>query len=164
MAYQTQNRIGRTKFSPNTTKQGFLLEDGDVIYAHTLCGILASNGKLCNLNGNEDAVTAILYADEKLHDGAPAFGDGGVVTTEFSDRVKAGAPYATTVEALSGQIAYLEATGLSAGDEGAECYLVDDHTVTVTDAGDGSTPYVGKIRKVIDATYAEVYIPGLQRD
>lgn len=152
MAYATADRIGRIKVNPHPKKEGFLLPEGEVIYAHTLFGVLAADGTAVNLAGNENAVSAILYADEHLEEGY------------FNDRVLASAPYEVAVEGLSGLVVYLNAVGLSAGDEGSEAYLVDDNTVTATDAGDGSTPYVGKIEKVINATYAAVFIPGLYRD
>jgi hypothetical protein len=152
MAYATSDRFGRTKVNPREKKEGFPLADGDVIFAHTLCGILAATGELCNLNGNENAVSAILYADAHLEAGA------------LNHRVHGGAPYGESFEALSNKVVYLNATGLAAGDEGSDAFLVDDNTVTTTDAGDGSTPYVGKIEKVIAADYAAVFVPGLYRD
>lgn len=157
MAYATQDRIGRRKVNPTYRKEGFLLGDGEEIFAHTLCGVRAADGKLVNLNGNEAAVSVILYADEHIggtdHAGRPV----------MNDRTHAGGPNAATYEVVYHLDVYLDAVGLAPGDEGADAYLVDDHTVS-TDDNAGARPYVGKIKKVISATYASVYIPGLERD
>lgn len=154
MAYATADHIGRIKVNPQTKKEGFVLASGDVIYSHTLCGILAADGTLVNLNGNEDAVSAILYADEHLEVGV------------FNARTASADPYAPQVEAIYDVVVYLNgpAAEFAPGDEGADVFLLDDNTVTLTDAGDGSTPYVGKLQKVISADYAAVYVPGLMRD
>lgn len=150
MPYATEDRFGRIKVNPRPKKEGFLLGADAVIYAHTLCGVHGATGELVNLNGNEAAVSVILYADEHLERG------------HFNDRVLEGAPYDVTAEALSDMVVYLNAVDLVAGDEGRDVFLVNDNTVSTDDAT-GTRPYVGTIEKVVGADYAAIYVPGLYR-
>ena len=144
---RTANRIGKIEARPEPLKTPFLLASaGERVWKHSLCGLIA--GKIARITAaNVDDVTKVYYTDEQL------------AADQFNARVHAGDPYKPVVDALSGISVFLDTSGVFApGDEGKDVFLVDDHTVTLTDEEDGTTPYVGKLTKVVTPTMVIVNV------
>lgn len=153
MAFATEDRLGSVRIvRPLPRKQGFLLGDNQVIYKNTLCGV-ADDGKLYNLDPAKNGgatIIRVLYADEHLEMGAT------------NHRVHQGGVNEPSFEAIFDCMVYLPAEGLDQADTGAVAYVVDDQTVTA--AGGAGEVVVGRLEKVLSATYAQVYVDGLARD
>lgn len=154
MAALTADRIQRAhKTNPVGIDSDFLLGDNQVIYAGSLCAE-ASDGKLYNLNHNFSGggltILAVLYAPERL------------AIDAVSPKMHQSGAGPAIAEATSGMHVYLEATGLTVADEMKVAYATDDHTVKATSAA--SIAPVGRILKVLSATYALVHVDGKLRD
>lgn len=150
MAYLTADRLGTVKAHPSPLKEGFEIGPNQTIYAHSLCFVSADDGRLYNLREavqNGVPVAGVFYTDERLSTDLP------------TPRSHLGGVYDPSFTVLYGCDVYLDADGLSAGDEGKTAYAVDDHTITAT-APSTNAVAVGTIRKVVDSTYALVHVRG----
>lgn len=149
MAMLTADRDAPFKVHPLGTHNSYALAEGEVLYANSLA-ILNSDEEL--EAGTDSGVGTVVYV--------PAHYEEDHHNMHF-DSTGDGVQMA---KVLSGVIAILDSTGLTKADAGSDVYLDDDHTVTPSaDLETEDRPYVGRIQKVIDATTAEVYVPGTLR-
>ena len=139
MAATTADRAFRSKLVPTE----FELDAYDVaatatLYAGTMA-IIDSNGDLDAPAGSDGATTVVVWIDENVDNSAGAAGDE---------------TYAPKV----GCVREVIASGLTDADNGKVAYVADNQTITLTA---GTNAIAGKIFKVLSATRAFVYFPGV---
>lgn len=161
MANMTRDRRGRMKIDPVELLEGFPLEDGAVIYAHTLA-VVTDEAEIGRLADHNDATAkAVVYSDEHLEmpEEGKAYDFNGLNARSHVDGINP-----ANFEILSHVTVLLDAVGLTVGNVGDPVYALDDHTVEVSADPDTEVrPVVGRIDKVFSPTLAFVYIPGLKR-
>lgn len=147
MAAVTADRLGTVKILPKSLLEDYPLASGETLYTHTLA--------LINTDGEAEAATSggsgVVYYNIEHY-------DADSLSNLFGS--KPGDP--AHVRTRHGVVALLNGSGFDTDSVGDAVFVDSNHEVsTSADEATETRPYAGVIQKVITATEALVYIPGL---